>query len=339
MRILVRLPNWLGDVVMSGGLLHRLQTHYPEARIDVIIKQELLGLVPLLPAVTQAIPFSKKNYPGLRGAWRFGRTLARQEYDLLFCLPHSFSSAVMAYAVRAKERIGYRSEGRAWLLTRAYAKPTNLHRAKEYTYLLDVFTQTSGAAPQVKLQLPADQNTIRQTLLSAPTQPYLVANFNSEAQSRRMPAPKAAQIIQQIQRVYSGQIILIGSAKEADFVQSIEELLTDKAAIVNAAGKTSLPELAYLLQGAEVMVSTDSGPAHLAAGLNTRLLVFFGAGDEARTAPYHQAHVRVLRVENLFCARCLANTCRYGIPNCLLLLDDQVIADQVKALLAPPATP
>src|ERR1700753_2887306 len=122
MKILIRLPNWLGDVVMSTAFVAAVQQLYPNSQVDVIIKKELSGIADLIPGLHKVYPFSKQEYKGLKGVFRFGKTFRNEKYDLFFCLPDSLSSAVMAWATGAKQRIGFGKEGRFFLLSKSYKK-------------------------------------------------------------------------------------------------------------------------------------------------------------------------------------------------------------------------
>ena len=93
MKILVRLPNWLGDLVMSSGFIRALSILEPDSTVDVIVKDSLSELIPLFEGINAHIPFSKVEYPGIFGAIKFGRTCsASDHYDMFFTLPDSFSS-------------------------------------------------------------------------------------------------------------------------------------------------------------------------------------------------------------------------------------------------------
>ncbi len=111
MKILIRLPNWLGDVVMSTAFVRAVQQQYPEAQIDAIIKKELREIAVLIPNLHKVHSFSKQEHQGLNGVYRFGKTLRQEKYDLFFCLPDSLSSAVMGWATGAKKRVGFGQEG------------------------------------------------------------------------------------------------------------------------------------------------------------------------------------------------------------------------------------
>ena len=92
--------------------------------------------------------------------------------------------------------------------------------------------------------------------------------------------------------------------------------------IESVAGKTSLAGLAEQLASARVVLTTDSGPAHLSNALGTQTVVLFGAGNEANTAPYNKENVQVIRLGQLACEPCTKNVCvRFGTPKCLTLLD------------------
>ena len=98
MKILLRLPNWLGDVVMSTAFVNAARQVYPGAEIDVIIKKELGGIAALIPGISKIHLFSKQDYKGLGGVYRFGKSLRAEKYDLFFNLPFSLSSSAGSHA-------------------------------------------------------------------------------------------------------------------------------------------------------------------------------------------------------------------------------------------------
>src|SRR3954470_18891319 len=135
MKILIRLPNWLGDVVMSTAFVHGVKQLYPDAEVDVIIKKELASIATLIPGINKVHPFSKQEYSGLSGVYHFGKALRHLNYDIFFNLPHSLSSAIIAWACGANQRVGFKKEGGFFLLTHSYKKPFNVHRVNEYLSL------------------------------------------------------------------------------------------------------------------------------------------------------------------------------------------------------------
>lgn len=317
MKILVRLPNWLGDMVMSVAFLKQLSALYPDAEIYVVVKKGLEELLPFFPRATGVFLFSKKEYSGIGGVWKFGREIRQQQkFDLFFCLPNSFSSAWMGMASGARQRIGYRNELRSFLLTNVYKKPVGFHRVEEYLELLKLY---SGA--------PLPKTDVR-FVHQFQKQDYLVLNINSEASSRRLTISKAVELLNTFSQSTTFPIYMIGSSKEKPFVDEVIALSSVKDKVINLSGKTSLKELCHTLASARLMISTDSGPAHLANALGTQTIVLFGAGNEQHTAPFQKELSQVIRLGQLSCEPCEKNTCiRFATPQCLERLSSKTIVE------------
>jgi lipopolysaccharide heptosyltransferase II len=324
MNILIRLPNWLGDMVMSTAFVQAVKNEYPHACIDLVAKKGIDFLLEYFPAHGQRFIFSKEEYKGTGGAWKFGKMIfSQKKYDIFFCLPDSFSSAIMGRAIAAKQRVGFKKELRSVFLTHAYSRQKKVHRVEEYVDLLKQFTKKEIPVPPVKLQLPAAEKTNA-----------VIININSEAVSRRLPKEKAVSIITAVRNKINNPIILVGSNKEAAFVEEVFDALPDKNNISSRAGKTSLPELMQLFASSTAVLTTDSGPAHVANALGVHTIVLFGAGNENNTAPYNKNNRTIIRLGQLPCEPCVNNTCKiYGVPQCLVRLDENIIVGAVTNVL------
>ena len=322
MKILVRMPNWLGDMVMAAGFLQALRQCYPDATVSVVVKKGLENLLPLFGSLHHSFVFDKHLYKGMRGAWRFGQEVAKAEkFDLFFCLPDSLSAAAMAYASGATKRIGFKKEWRNLFLTHPFKKPKGLHRVETYVALLSIY---SGKEFETEVSLKAN----------LPLLDYVVVNINSEASSRRLTVEKAVELINELRRKISETIILVGAPSEQPFVGHVFEHLAIRDDIENRSGTTSLVQLAGLLAGARLLLTTDSGPAHLANALGTYTVALFGAGNEKHTAPYNRELRHIIRLNELACEPCEKNVCvLYGVPLCLERLDkNKIIATVQKHL-------
>src|SRR5215203_2268941 len=213
MKILVRLPNWLGDMVMSAGFINQLPHFFPGASISVIAKKGIHDLLPFFPPTEHQFVFNREDYKGFSGLWKMGREIRRKEnFDLFFSLPDSFSSAFMGYATSARKRIGYKKELREVLLTNSYQKPRDLHRVEEYIMLLELFTKQTAGTIQVNLQHSFSKTD------------HIVVNINSEASSRRLTTAKAVELLSQIRKSFNCKLYLIGAPKEKDFVETVLSL-------------------------------------------------------------------------------------------------------------------
>jgi lipopolysaccharide heptosyltransferase II len=326
MKILIRLPNWLGDVIMSTAFINAVKQSYPDALVDVIVKKELSGLAALISGLNTVYPFSKQEYKGLRGAFRFGKTLKAKKYDLFFNLPTSLSSTVLGWASGAVKRIGFNKEGSFLLFTNLYKKPVNVHRVDEYLSLLEQFSGKKINNRSVRLLI---ENSV------PINQKQVLVNFNSEALSRRMPVEKAHILINSLTNTFPDITFkFIGSPKESAFVEQIIDSAQNKDRIENLAGKTDLVGLSQLMASSAAVLTTDSGPAHLANSVGTPTIVLFGAGNEYNTAPYNKHNLNVIRYGKLNCEPCVKNVCPlYDIPKCMQLIDELTIIDTMSLYL------
>lgn len=323
MNILVRLPNWLGDMVMSTSFLQVVQILYPGAETDVIVKKGLESLVDYIPGISRRYIFSRDEWKGVSGAYRFGKEIKREKkYDLFFCLPDSFSSACMGWATEATERIGFKKELRSFFLTRSYSKPSSLHRVDEYISLLQQFSNKKNILPQ-PVVLKTGANVIDHRI---------IINFNSEASSRRMPVNKAVSILNTlIKGIPRAEFVCMGSLKEKEYIDNVLQQVNTTSSVINKAGQTgNLRELIKLIASGAVMLTTDSGPAHIANALGVPQVVLFGAGNEKNTGPYNKKRSTILRLGQLPCEPCIKNSCQFGSPKCLEELDENKILQAVQ---------
>jgi ADP-heptose:LPS heptosyltransferase len=311
---------------MSTAFVHAVRELYPGAVIDVIVKKELSSVASMIQGVSGVYEFSKQQFPGLGGAFRFGKSLSKARYDIFFNLPESLSSQVIAWGSSAHARVGFAKEGSFLLLTRSFKKPTRLHRVDEYVSLLERYAGK-------KIDLKVVSIDVEKPTVNAKKR--LLINFNSEASSRRMPLEKAISIVKVCQKAFKGvEVTFIGSGKETPFVRSIMEGANTGTSLTDLSGKTSLKELARVMAESTAILTTDSGPAHLANAVGTPTVVLFGAGDEHNTAPYNKHDLSVLRYGKLECEPCVRNSCRlYGIPKCMEMIDEMSITEALAPYL------
>lgn len=316
---------------MASQFVDHVGEIYPGSTTDVIVKGEYRDITRLAPSISHIYPFDRNRYRGLWGQFRFGREIAeREKYDIFFCLPTSFSSAVIGYATGADRRVGYRYELRSFLLTDNYPLPTRVHRVQKFNLLLSRFSGREIPPPErISFNRPAMRpDTVNPALSGA----YIVAAFNSEAKSRTLPHDKSVSLLRDLAHGFEETIVVTGKPSDRDRLTSAIGQIPERSRILNLAGATTLDQLVVLLAWARVVVTTDSGPAHLGNAMGVPTVVLMGAGDERETAPYNEAHRRLIRVAGLDCAPCVKNTCRFGTPPCLTRMDNEEILCAVASL-------
>jgi 3-deoxy-D-manno-octulosonic-acid transferase/heptosyltransferase-1 len=114
---------------------------------------------------------------------------------------------------------------------------------------------------------------------------------------------KIAHLADLINNKLQMKVVFTGSEKEP--IEKITSLMTTES--LNLGGTTTLLDLASLYKKARMVITTDSGPMHLAAAVETPVIALFGPTDPARTGPYGTGHT-IIRAE-LSCSPCFSKKC------------------------------
>ena len=152
-RIVVRGPNWLGDLVMAAPAIRAIGDAWPDASVAVAVPAGFAPLVPLLDARTVAVPLEGRT--GLRAVRAHAERLRAGEFDLGVLFTNSFGSALAMRMAGIRERWGYRRDGRGPLLTRAIrpraVRRESVHHADYYAALVEARFQKAWLEADVVL--------------------------------------------------------------------------------------------------------------------------------------------------------------------------------------------
>ena len=314
---------------MAAYVLRAIKEIYPDSRLDVIMDELTIGLAGMMPYIDGIHRFSKKKYPGPKGNFRCGRDVARQRrYDLFICLPFSFSSAMAGYFTKSKIRIGFREEYRSFLFTKSVKRPPGLHIVEEFNYLLETFTGENIAFRPLKFK--PEKND----LIDFPNKKSVILNIKSGPLSRSIPVEKAISITKVILDKYPHHILLTGAPNEVEYVNQVKDHFINEERVINISGKTSLMELAFIISQSDIMVTTDSGNAHLANAVGIPTVVLFGATTLHRAFPYDQRISKTLNNPALPCLPCNKEYCRLGDNRCLSTIENAKILKAMNELIS-----
>ncbi len=297
-RILVRLPNWLGDALMARPLLLALRAAQPAARITACGPAGLLGLLAADGAWDVALP-----WPAPDGALE---AMRREPADAAILCPPSFSSAWFAWRARCRRRIGFRGDARDLLLTDAVDRGArgDEHLGREYLSL----GARLGAGEGVWRALPVPEDAREAARRHAGAVPFAVlAPGAIYGPAKRWPAERFAETARRL--AGTGLAVLVcGTAADREACDAV--VAAAGAGARSFAGATTLAEQAALCALAEVVVCNDSGLAHLAGAVGARTVTVFGSTSSAWTAPIGD-RVRVVQHPPV-CSPCFRRTCAIG---------------------------
>lgn len=275
----------LGDVTHVLPLVHTLQRAWPGVALTWIIGRGEQRLLDGLPGV-EFIVYDKKT--GREGMRALRRELSGREFDALLLMQLALRANLLSRAVRARRRIGYdraRSKelhglfvgeripaapgGHVLDVLGAFARPLGL-RQEHVEWNLPV---PGDARDWARAQWPDDG---RPTLVVSPCSSHPLRNWSAERN-----AAVAAHAVAQGWRV-----VLCGgrSRLERDTADAI--LARAGVPLLDLVGKDTLKQLPALLERADLVMTPDSGPTHIANAMGTKVLGLHAATDPARSGPY-----------------------------------------------------
>lgn len=328
LHILVRLPAKLGDTILAMPFMYALKEQYPNSSIYVVIQKEFKDLTYFMPMINGYHAFSKKDYSGIKGIRKFAKEIKEERnYDIFFCLPYSFSSALIGFFAGIKTRIGLNIEHRWILFTHSYKFPPGINFGDEFLLLLEKYTGKD--IPRHSVYYKFKENTS----IDLPSEKYIVLNVNSGEQSRTIPSMKAASLIQAIHEHFDCDILLVGSPKERERLDQVISMTGNKPYAKNVAGEYPLDKLGWILYKSQCVLSTDSGLAHFANHVGASTIVIFGAADDTHTSPYNRENLTVLKKTELPCLPCRKGVCKFGEPLCITELSNHHIIAEMKQLM------
>lgn len=301
-RLVVRAPNWLGDVVMALPAIAMVRAAYPEAELSVAVPRPF---APIFDEQTDAGTL-EVIAPDALAAGRF---------DTVVLFTNSFGSAWAARRAGIPERWGYRGAGRRLLLTRSVARPRRrVHQVEYYRALARGLGMPEAGdvpriAPEPRTLEVADALAAAQGLRDATIVGF--APGAAYGYAKRWPTKYVADVIATLASREGITCVLFGASGDVSAGREIESALASRALapgrLVNLIGRTDLRQLIGLLARCRAFVTNDSGSMHLAAALGTPVVATFGPTDERATSPRGSA-VDVLTAD-VFCRPCMLREC------------------------------
>ncbi len=294
-------------------LLPVLKAVYPRANISWVINRELTDLVAGHPCVNEVLPFNRRG--GWRDWTRLVSDLRRRRFDLVFDLQGLLRTGVMTMATGAPVRVGLQTAREGSSFTTNCIIPDTSKSAPAHARLWRV-AEVLGQGEALKQTEVVVSNSDRDWangVLAVLPRPIIAVHPGARWVTKRWPVEKFASLLQRSRQEWSGSIILLGSGGERPDTEQLEQLLNGPYSsrrpcpILNLAGRTTLKQLTALLSRADFVISNDSGPMHLAAGLGTPTLGLFTCTSATRSGPAGNQHELVSTT--VPCAASYCKTC------------------------------
>ena len=334
--ILVIRLDLIGDLVLSMTTVRALKHSYPDTAIDLLALPASAKVVMGDPDLNEIITYDPniwrrpkaliqiKNW---RNTYNLLSHLRARDYDIAVSVFGRWAG-ILAVLSGAKRRVGFGHESYPGLMTdnvRGYHWRSGDHE-HEVDYCLKLaraagaITSTADRTPHLYVD-PVAHQQLEQLLERegiVPEKPFIACHISSNnGQSKRWPIPYWAILIDKLIRGLNAQVVLTGASDDKLLIENVTHQMQEQA--VNLAGKTSLPQLVALLKRANLVISGDSGPMHIAAAVGTPVIAIHGPTDPALSGP-DSPMATVLR-SDIWCSPCYNATgsadCRFFTTQCM----------------------
>ncbi|RFA30113.1 glycosyl transferase [Alkalilimnicola ehrlichii] len=286
-RLCILRLSAIGDTCHVVPLVRTLQAHWPETAITWVIGRVEASLLSDIPGV-EFITFDKRN--GWKGYTELRSRLAGRRFDVLLNLQAALRASVLSRLISADIRLGYdksRAKDFQWLFTNARIVSNPRVHQQETMF---AFLEALGLHERVlswNIPIPSDAEAFVRERIGG-GRVLVISPCSSERRNnfRNWPAESYATIADEAARRYGMQTVLTGGGSELEqwYGEEISRLMTAKP--LNLIGGTSLKQLLAVLQRADVLISPDSGPAHMANTVGTPVIGLYASSNPFRTGPY-----------------------------------------------------
>ena len=277
----------IGDTCHALAALRAFQTAWPETQFTWIIGKVEAKLMSEIAPEIEFITFDKGAT--LRELRRLRALLRGRRFDLLLDMQLSFRASLVSRLVASPIKLGFdrqRARELQWLFTNAQIEPA----ASEH--VLDSFMGFARAcgieptAPRWNVALPPGALDYARRIITAGRPTLLISPCSSHA-ARNWSADRYAAVADHAASVHHMQVVLVGgrSSEEARMGASIAAAA--RAPLRNQIGQDTLPQLLGLMSQSTVLLTPDSGPAHMAGMVDLPVIGLYAATNPQRAGPYY----------------------------------------------------
>jgi heptosyltransferase-2 len=338
-RVVVRGTNWVGDSLMTIPALRALRRVLPDAHITLVIRPGTKGIFSEADFIDEILVYDRKNAFSIVAQVREWK---RRKFDLAVLFQNAFEAALIPFLAGVPLRLGYATESRQALLTHPLPLPEWRHDRHEvfyYLYLVTALEQMlfgrsviCEAEPDASIQISEARKAQTAELLRA----YGVSEADAvvaicpgsiNSRAKRWPAESYALLADRLIES-KRRVLFIGSKDETDVSEDVTRRMRQKPIVLT--GKTTLDQITAVLDRADLIVTNDTGPAHIGAALGRPTIVIFGPTNPLTTRPFAPEAVILRHPPD--CAPCMLRDCPID-HRCMTAITVDEVFEQSHALL------
>ena len=316
--ICVIKPSALGDVIQTLPILKVLREKFPRAKITWVISSACHNLLENHPFIDERIVFHR------HGGWQGWKSLLAElnaaKFDLVLDFQGLLRSGVMTLATRAKVRVGLESarEGSGLACNVCLPNTGRMVPANTRYWQLAHALGMGNHAQDAAIRLTEEDQNFAESRFRGIGKKIVAVHAGAKWVTKRWSPTSFAAVATRAARTHDFLPVIVGGPDEMKIAQTIENTITDafpQANPINLAGQTTLRQLAAVLQRADVLLSNDSGPMHLAAAMGTAVTGVFLCTTPERSGPAGPRHQFVST--SLDCAGSYRKKCPHNGQACM----------------------
>ena len=294
MKVLIELPTWLGDAVMSTPAIENIVNFYNDLEITFIGSFAPIEALKKHPKVVKTLVLDKK-YISLYGV---SRNLGN--FDVFFSFRGSVRSKFLKFLISAKKKYQFDKN-----------KYQNRHQVEKYNDFINDSLLIDSVAGKLQIY---GYNIIKSSKKILGINPG--ASYGS---AKRWYPQEFAKVASELSAEYD--IVIFGGPTETDIAGDVEQALIDSSVInyKNLAGNTSITELINKIANLDLFITGDSGPMHIAAAFQIPTVAIFGPTKDKETFQWMNKKSIIVK-KNLDCQPCMKRTCPLQHHDCMNLI-------------------
>ncbi|QDV22104.1 glycosyltransferase family 9 protein [Aureliella helgolandensis] len=305
-KIGVLMPSWIGDACMATPALHALRQTFPDAELVGLMRPVIAEMLADGPTpFDQQILFEKKSRPGLATRWGLVPLVRQARLDTFVLLTNSFWSAMLAKLSGARRTVGYARDGRGWLLSEPVPAARDTHgyvRSSPVDCYLELVQRLGceGSDRQMRLGIsPADErsaDSLWHLLDFDIGHPTLVINSNAATDDGRVwPASRVLELSQTVAEQLGWQVLLHCGRGERQVANDIAMRANHpRIGSMGAVDDLPLGLTKAVMRRAHMVVTTDSGPRHIATAMGRTVLTLYGTTTPDWTRTYNVPEIEIV---------------------------------------------
>ena len=329
-KILVKAVNWVGDAVLMTPALRGLRKKFPESYICLLVNSWVKDIFKENKDINEIIVYDKNNTKGLGKKIAFLNELKKKKFDIGIAVqPHSYEAALLLFFGGARERIGYSHYLRDLFLTRRIKLADGVKHDVDVFY--DVFGLPVVSREDKKLILNTGQEAEKwaegflQEHGIKSGDKIVGLNPGAFRQAKRWHEERYAELSDEIAVRLKCRVIVFQGPGDEEVVVRVCAAAKEKLIVA----ETELLQLAALAKRCKLVVSNDTGPAHICAAVGTPLIVIAGTSDPRRIHPWGEGHITINKL--LSCSPCTVKNC--DSHACMKLITVKEVFDAVREKL------